>query len=194
VGQIFSGAFNNAGGSDQVVDLTVQLNVSGGFNSDLYAYLVAPNGTLVVLLNQPGVAVDGLGASGSSMNITLRGSGYDSGLTPGLGTGTSQGNIQAVTSGGGLTGVYTAAQSFAGIGGPQFNPTGSAANGNWTLFFADLSSGGGNETLNSWTLNLAVVPEPVDLALGLFAAMLLALAGVKHCWVAKEITSKTEYK
>jgi len=36
--------------------------------------------------------------------------------------------------------------------------------------------------LDSWTLNLTVVPEPVTLALGLFVAMLLALAGIKRTW------------
>ena len=192
VGQAFSGVFDNAGVQDQVVDLTVGLNVTGGFNADLYAYLVAPNGTLVVLLDQPGVGVDGIGATGTGMNITLQGSGFNSSLTPGLVTSATQGLIQTVTSGSVLSGTYTAAGSFGGIGGPQLDPTGSAANGVWTLFFADLNSGGGNETLNSWTLNLAVVPEPVDLALGLFVTMLLALAGIKRLWVAKAITSKTE--
>src|ERR1035437_1861431 len=49
--------------------LTVCLNISGGYNGDLYAYLVAPNGTMVVLLNQPGVTVSNpFGASGAGMN------------------------------------------------------------------------------------------------------------------------------
>ena len=39
-------------------------------------------------------------------------------------------------------------------------------NGTWTLFFADLTRGGGQAYLDSWTLNLTVVPEPVTLALG----------------------------
>jgi len=32
----------------------VNLSVSGSYNGNLYAYLVAPNGTLVLLLNRPG--------------------------------------------------------------------------------------------------------------------------------------------
>ena len=36
--------------------LTVGLNISGGYNGSLYAYLVSPNGTLVALMNQPGMS------------------------------------------------------------------------------------------------------------------------------------------
>ena len=82
-------------------------------------------------------------------------------------------SIQGETSGSILTGTYQARDSLS-----AFN--GSAANGAWTLFFADLASGGGTAELTGWSLNLTVVPEPVELALGLFAAMLLALAGLKR--------------
>ncbi len=52
--------------------LTVGLNISGGYNGNPYAYLVAPNGTLVTLMNMPGASVNGFGASGAGMNITLQ--------------------------------------------------------------------------------------------------------------------------
>jgi len=58
----------------------------------------------------------------------------------------------------------------------------SSANGQWTLFFADLTKGGGQAQLNGWSLDITPVPEPVDLALGLFAAMLLGYAGVNQFW------------
>jgi hypothetical protein len=58
------------------------------------------------------------------------------------------------------------------------------------LFFADLTRGGGQAYLDSWTLNLTVVPEPVALALGLFVAMLIALAGIKCCWQVKPLEVK----
>jgi subtilisin-like proprotein convertase family protein len=187
VGQVFTGNFNNAASWDQVVSLTVGLNVSGGYNGDLYAYLIAPNGTVMMLMNQPGVGVNGIGASGSGMNITLSSGNTGDGLLA-----PNSGAIQNETSGAYLgnpgnqaSAVYSALGSlaFQTVSDAQnLGPTGSAANGTWTLYFADVASGGGNETLNSWTLNLAVVPEPVTLALGLFAAMLLALAGIKHFW------------
>ena len=160
VGVGFGGTFTAANPLDQVLGVTINLNINGGYNGDLYAYLIAPNGTLVVLMDQPGVGVNGFGAYGSGLNnLTLS----DAGST----------GIQGETSGSILTGTYQAAGSLS-----AFN--GSAANGPWTLFFADLASGGGTAELTGWTLNLTVVPEPVELALGLFAAMLLALAALKR--------------
>jgi subtilisin-like proprotein convertase family protein len=161
VGVTFVGTVNNIPSDFTVSGLTVNLNISGGYNGDLYAYLVAPNGTLVVLLNQPGVSVDGWGASGAGMNITLQ-------------DGTSDhGSIQSETSGSVLSGSYNAAESLV-----SFN--GSAADGTWTLYFADLSNGGGTSTLNSWSLDITAVPEPVNVALGIFGGLLGGLGLVRH--------------
>ena len=177
VGVAFLGNFNQAGNSDPVLGVSVGLSISGGYNGDLYAYLVAPNGTVVVLMNQPGTAPFGSPASGFG----------DGGTAPGYGAGTvnsfmltaSGTGIQTVdgTPGQALTGSYMA----SGLLGSLITAL-SPANGNWKLFFADLSSGGGTSTLNSWTLNLTVVPEPVLLSLILFLAMLLALAGLRWAW------------
>ena len=52
----FVGTYDAAPVGSTVSSLTVSLNISGGFNGDLYAYLVSPNGTLVMLMNQPGVS------------------------------------------------------------------------------------------------------------------------------------------
>ncbi|MCX6880646.1 MAG: proprotein convertase P-domain-containing protein, partial [Verrucomicrobia bacterium] len=43
--------------------------------------------------------------------------------------------------------------------------TGQVADGNWTLFVADLS-GGEVATLDNWSLSLTVVPEPGVALLG----------------------------
>ena len=152
---------------NQMIGVTVGLNISGGYNGNLYAYLISPNGTLVVLMNQPGSAP--FYAPGSGMTVTLA-------------DGGSGGSIQsaAETYGQVLTGSYAAAGSLSNIAAPGGND--GTGNGNWTLFFADLTRGGGQAYLDSWTLNLTVVPEPVTLALGLFVAMLLALAGIKRTW------------
>jgi subtilisin-like proprotein convertase family protein len=145
-----------------VVGLIVGLNISGGYNGDLYAHLAAPNGTLVTLLNQPGVSANGFGAGGAGMTITLQD-----------GTGT-QGSIQSVTSSSVLSGTYNAANSLAGINR-------SVADGNWTLYFADLSSGGGTSTLNSWFLGITAVPEPVNMALAVVGMVLVGGGVVRRC-------------
>ena len=112
-------------GGSTVGGLTVDLTVSGGYNGNLYAYLVAPNGTLVTLLNQPGVTGGNpFGYGGSGLNVTL--------------SDTAAGSIQttAETAGAVFSGTYQAAGTLGNING-------SAADGTWTLFFADEAAGGG---------------------------------------------------
>ena len=156
-----AGNFTAAGAGDQVLSITVGLNISGGYNGNLYAYLVAPNGRLVTLMNQPGVGVDGFGAASSGMNITL--------------SDASSTSIQSLTGGYGtsLSGTYQADQALASFGS-------SSANGTWEIYFANLRSGGGDPVLNSFTLNIEVVPEPVNVALGVFVVALLILSGVRR--------------
>ena len=153
----------SAGLGSSLSSLTVTVNISGGMNNGLYGYLIAPNGTIVILMNQPGYGVDGFGATGAGMNITLQD------------VGAANGNIQNVTSGSALSGSYNAANNLSGFNG--VNPDGA-----WTLYFADTIGGGGNATLSGWSLDITAVPEPVTLALGLFVAMLLALAGLRWAW------------
>lgn len=202
VGQSFTGQFTAASSWDRVVAAAVTLNISGGYNGDLYAYLVAPDGTLTMLMNQS----SGLTGSGLN-NVTLTSyvlSGGQFQVNGAAGTAqtltdSSAGNIQSANdSGSALTGTYQpiGSLSYQTVFNAQHNgPTGPHANGVWTLFMADMvpdEFGNGDHTLTSWTLNLAVVPEPVSLALGLFTVLLLALTGVKHFWVAKETEIKTE--
>ena len=156
-GVSFVGTYDGAPVGSTVSSLTVSLNISGGFNGDLYAYLVSPNGTLVMLMNQPGLSLNGIGASGAGMNITLQ-----DGLS-------DHGSIQDVTSSSFMTGSYNAAGSLA-----NFN--GSPADGNWTLFFADLSNGGGTSLVEGWSLNITAVPEPVNLSLAIFGGGMGILA------------------
>jgi len=161
VGVVAAGTFTAADAGNQVLGITVGLNISGGYNGSLYGYLVAPNGTLVTLMNQPGVGVDGFGAASSGMNITLSDTG-----------GTS---IQNVTGGYGtsLTGTYQADQTLGTFGN-------SSANGTWEIYFANLASGGGDPVLNSFTLNIEVVPEPVTQALVICLALLLGWKGFRR--------------
>ena len=180
VGTVFTGTFGNAGSGDKVLGITVNLTVTGGNNGSLYAYLVAPNGTLVLLLDRPGVA-----ATGNPMGYAGSGFGSGSGtsstftLSDNIAGGATYSSIQttAETPGAQVTGTFNAAGTLG-----TFNN--SSANGNWELFFADLTKGGGASTVTGWSLNLTVVPEPVTLALGLFVAMLLTLAGLRRFWRA----------
>jgi len=154
-GAAFSGDVSDAPGMT-VSELTVTLNISGGFNGNLYAYLDAPNGTQVILMDRPGVGGDNqFGATGAGMNITLQ----DSGAV--------NGSIQNETSGAVLSGSYNAAGTLA-----DFN--GSAVDGTWELFFADEVTGGGTSTLDSWSLDITAVPEPVNMALVIFGLMAIA--------------------
>ena len=128
------GGFNTVSGSVQV-----RLNVSGGYNGDLFGYLVLNNGpgstVPAILLNRVGQdEAHPFGSSGSGFNVTLS----DSGVT----------NIHSAP--GGATGVWkpdgaTLDGTFAGLN----------AKGTWTLFLADLS-GGYTSKLMSWGLDVTV--------------------------------------
>ena len=144
-----------------VSGLSVGLDISGGYNGGLVAYLVAPNGTLVMLLNQPGVTGGNpFGYGGSGMNVTLE-DGYTSI------------DSSSETPGSLFTGTYGAAGTLA-------SANGSSADGTWTLFFANLDSGtgsGSSELLN-FTLNITAVPEPAWWGVG-SGLCLMGLCGVR---------------
>lgn len=170
VGVSFTGTYDGAASGATVGSLTVNLSISGGYNGNLYSYLVAPNGTMVLLLNQPGATISNpFGYAGSGLNVTL---------------------TDATTIGGNpVTGIQTTAETPGQIFSGTYNAAGtlgtfnnSSANGNWTLFFADTTPGGGNATLNGWSLDITAVPEPVTLALGVFGGI-LALAGGRQWWL-----------
>jgi len=168
-----------AGGS--IGSVTVGLDISGGFNGDLYAYLAGPNGGYAVLLNRVGVSNNAseFGYSDGGFNVTFSDS-----------AGTNIQYYQSFSytlSGGQLTGVWqpegvnidpqSSPSSF--FGAPQSAQLGSFdgsnPNGTWTLFLADLS-GGGQSTLVGWTADIVTVPEPGSwalLGLGLLGAVVM---------------------
>jgi subtilisin-like proprotein convertase family protein len=165
-----------------ITEVTVTLNISGGYNGDLYAYLSHGPG-FAVLLNRVGV---GTTTSGSSP------AGYgDSGFAITLSSGAAANvhfyqNNGPEYSNGQLTGQWqpdgrgidpgSAASAFDAPGSANFNSfLGANPNGNWTLFFADLSPGG-NSTMNGFSVSVSAVPEPVNLALGVFGGLLAAVA------------------
>ncbi len=152
-----------------VVDLSVNLVFSGGWNGDLYCYLVSDTG-FTVLLNRPGrTSSNPDGAASSGMDITLA-DGAATDVHVGLPlsganvTGTFQPDGRETDPASVLdTDARTALfDSFHGI-----DP-----NGTWTLFVADQAAGA-TSTLESWTLNLTVIPEPESCVMFGLAAMLL---------------------
>ena len=66
--------FTVGGLSGSISDVQVQLDITGGFNGDLYAYLVSPTGQLSVLLNRVGLSAGNpVGYSDAGFNLTLDG-------------------------------------------------------------------------------------------------------------------------
>ena len=162
VGVSLSETVSDIPGGSTVGGLTVDLSVSGGYNGNLYAYLVAPNGTLVMLLNQPGATISNpFGYSGSGYNITL--------------SDTAAGSIQTTpeTPGSVFSGTYQAAGTVGAV-------SGSAADGTWTLYFADVAAGGGQPILNGWSLNITAVPEPANLALIIFGVGMVGFGIIRY--------------
>jgi subtilisin-like proprotein convertase family protein len=145
--------FNSAIGN--IESVTVQLNITGQFNGDLYGYLVHSSG-FTVLLNRPGkTASNTAGYADSGLNVTFQtgaGNGdihlYQNVFTPAAGsplTGTWQPDGRDVDP----TNVTDASPRSTSL--TNFN--GLNAAGQWTLYLADLESGATNE-LTEWSLTI----------------------------------------
>lgn len=145
-----------AGGPMLITNVEVSLNIAGGWNGDLYAYLSHGSG-FSVLLNRVGrTAGNSAGFGVSGINLSLS----DSYLTD---VHTAPNNP--------LTGNFAPdgrfVDPFAAVDTDartaflsSFN--GLDANGTWTIFFADVSPLAVS-TIQNWTVNLGVatpVPEP----------------------------------
>ena len=167
---------NVSGLAGNVLNVQVSLNITGGFNGDLYAYLAGPGGGFAVLLNRVGITSGNpFGYADSGFNITL-GDGYsnihnyqnaDYTITGGqlVGNYAPDGrNINPQSTGS----VFDLASTASSLN--VFNA--SNPNGTWTLFVADLASGGGSPQLVSWGLTIAI-PEPQSWAIILTGGGLL---------------------
>jgi subtilisin-like proprotein convertase family protein len=156
--------------------VTVSLQLSGGYNGDLYAFLTHGTG-FAVLLNRVGRgwATSADGYSDPGLSVT-----FDSHVTDDIHR--YQDLDPSFDSEGQITGVW-------GADGRRIDPTSDEAtfqtasrtsqldvfhsqnsSGNWTRFVSDLSSGGVT-TLSGWSV---MVPEPVHAAAVAGAALALA--------------------
>ena len=171
-------AISVSGSGLSLTDIKVTLDVSGGFNGDLYAYL-SYGGNLVPLLNRVGVGtINGgtaFGSTGSGFTVTLASTGTDIHWTSGTLTGNYLADGRAID-------PLSGAVNFNADGARNLDGTfgGVNPNGTWTLFFADVSGGGGTATLNGWSLDVTAVPEPAAWGI-ISAAGLLVISGL-HNW------------
>ena len=170
--QTYSGLYNGVGGAG-ISHVEVNLNITGGFNGDLYGYLVLQTGAgsyTSILLNRVGrTDASGFGFSTSGFGSITLSSGGTTDIhgvaTPAGGTYSADGRTVDPN------GDFTSATRTAQLN--QLTAGGITANGTWTLFLADVS-GGDVSQLVSWGLNVNVVPEPTTWALLGFAVLLVA--------------------
>jgi hypothetical protein len=154
-----------------IADVNFTLNLNGGFNGDLYAF-VAHNHTMAVLLNRvgrgstsgvgypdAGLGPDGLGntfrfddQAGHDVHLYRTFSYSLNGSRQLTGSWQPDGRALDPES---AAGLFDTAPRLSLLS--AFN--GMDPNGDWTLFLADVSPGG-ESTLVSWGLEVTLVPEP----------------------------------
>ena len=173
-------ADNGAAGLVQTITTTYQgtitavslsFNISGGYNGDLYGYLSYNDGgnpakTLEVLNRMGGGSTVASGAGFAGVTLMDGGSlGNIHAALPGAGTAVAVGSYLPDSAG------VTFASTFGGMN----------AGGTWTLAFFDRVAGD-QSTLGSWSLNIDVaqVPEPINVALGVFGAVFAGVAVVRR--------------
>lgn len=176
-----------SGLSGVIGDVNVCVNTSGGVNGDLYAYLRFNNGS-VVLLNRIGKTADNPFASstaGFGNGGVLTSFRFDDSAT------TDIHNVPG-TAGSPVTGDYqpdgrtadpqivldTSARSTSLASFNNVSP-----NGDWSLFFSDTVGGNGSPTMLGWSLEITAVPEPVNVALGVFGGVFLVGIVARSRWV-----------
>jgi len=165
-------------GDTVITDVNVTINVSGGYNGDLYVYLSHGSG-FSVLLNRVGrTSGNSFGYSDAGFNVTFNDQASQSidfhlyQTVNGFSLNGSEWRPDArnvspltVTDGASRTALLSAFNNL--------NP-----NGDWTLFVADLS-GGSVSQIQSWSLQIEAVPEPTTVALGIFAAGFVGTAATR---------------
>jgi len=118
----------------------LDLDITHTWVGDLTAFLTAPDGTTIVLFDQPGVTSGGFGCSEDNILINL----YDSAPNSAdVLENTCETNPA-------IGGDFEPAEAFAAL-------LGIPAAGTWTLTISDAENQDGG-TLNSWSLEICTVP------------------------------------
>jgi subtilisin-like proprotein convertase family protein len=172
-----------AGANTRIDRLQVSLNIAGGYNGDLYAYLyftnsVQQSSAFAVLLNRSGrTATDSSGYADSGLNVTFDDQApngdihnYQNVVNPDGGTLTGywQPDARNVSPDVSLDTAYRSADLSNYIG---LDP-----NGSWTLFVED-NSALGVANLQSWAVTVTMVPEPTTSNLAAVAGFLSLVYG-----------------
>jgi subtilisin-like proprotein convertase family protein len=182
---VFS-TINISGLIGTVSNLSVSLNISSGYNGDLYAYLVGSAGGFAVLLNRVGVGgADPFGYGDTGFDVTF--------TTAAANNIHFYQNLGYTTNGSGqLTGIWGADgrdidPDTQNSPPPRFDTAattntinlflGTDPNGDWTLFVADMS-GSLESFWENWQLDLVTVPEPSALTLLAALGVIGVAAGV----------------
>ena len=157
----------------------------GTLNSDPAIGTIADNSS-IGLSSSYTISSEGASLSGMTLTFVLQG-GTSSDLTGYLRLGDTTGSpsydlstlIHSQTLGSSPN-TYTISFTDSGF---QSTFNGLNPNDTWTLYFADLSAGD-QTTFNGWSLNITAVPEPVNVALGIFGVGLVGF-GLKR-WRANQ--------
>lgn len=152
----------------QITEVTVTLNIAGGWAGDFFAYVVHDSG-YAVLLNRIGrTSTNSFGNPAGGLQLTFADSAFA--------------DVHTAPSSVSLTGIYqpdgrTADPSVVLDTSPRSamlaSFIGRPAGGTWTLFVADVSPGS-QGVVQSWGLKVTGVPEPGPAALACWALGLLS--------------------
>lgn len=156
-----------------IVQVKVTLEISGGYNGDLYGYLVHGSG-FAVLFNRPGkTSSNSFGYADAGFHVTFSDTatetidfhfyqtvpGYD--ILGGMEWRPDGRNVDPAT----VNGTESRTALLSSFAGPN-----TPGPGTWTLFLADLSYGQQSK-VEHWGLSIEAVPEPTTWALGIFGAL-----------------------
>lgn len=152
-------------GADTITGLTVDVGMSHTWVGDLTIKLVSPSGSLLTLLNRPGIPDgpdDGSTCCGDSSNLSAANliTYDDAASTSAELLGAAQPSSNDIIPAGSYIPAPDGAAGLANLAGF----IGENAVGTWTLYIGD-GAGGDVGTLDFWRLNISTIPEPTSLAL-----------------------------
>ena len=159
----------------QITNVQLTIRIDGGFNGDLYGYLVHDGGFAVLFNREGRTSGHRQGYSQAGFDITLADGGNDLHFYQAFGF--------ELNDHGQLTGTWAPDGRRVDPAGVNENAEPSAMfssfnglnpNGTWTLFLADLDFGE-QATLIEWSLTITAVPEPGTIGLACIGGVMWLL-------------------